>query len=160
MQNSIYLSLGSNLGNREERLHQAISKLATLGDVTRVSSFYETEPVEKTDQPWFINCVVELKTEHETKRLMDEILEIEKTMGRTRSHDKGPRNIDIDILLAGDAVITKPGLVIPHPAMQKRRFILEPLFEIAPELYHPVLKRTIRELRDALPAGQAVRKVQ
>lgn len=147
------------MGNREDQLHQAIAKLAALGDVTRVSSFYETEPVEKTDQPWFINCVAELKTQKAPKELLDAILELEKTMGRRRTHDKGPRNVDIDILLAGDAVITEPGLVIPHPAMHQRRFVLEPLFEIAPELCHPVLKCTVRKLRDALPAGQIVRKI-
>ena len=141
------------------QLRQAIEKLSSLGAVARVSSFYETEPVERTGQPWFVNCAVELKTEKMPRQLIAAILKLEENMGRKRTQDKGPRNIDIDILLFGKSIIHTKGLIVPHPAMHQRRFVLEPLAEIAPDERHPVLKRTIRELRDALPAGQAVKKM-
>ncbi len=161
MQKSVYLSLGSNEGDRATNLRAAIRELAHLGEVTAVSSFYETEPVDYIPQPWFINCAVALKTDKMPKQLLAAVLKIERKLGRHRQHSpgKGPRPIDIDILLYGDAVIETPGLRIPHPAMHQRRFVLQPLAEIAPEVRHPVFQRTIRELRDGLPAGQAVRKV-
>ncbi len=158
MPNQVYLSLGSNLGDRSANLKTAIDRLGRLGKVAIVSSFYETEPVELTAQPWFLNCALQLDTEKTPKQLLSEILSIEQEMGRRRRHSKGPRNIDIDILLFGNSIIQVEGLTIPHPAMQQRRFVLEPLVEIAPEALHPVFKRTVRELRDALPAGQEVQR--
>lgn len=156
-----YLSLGSNLGDRAANLHLAISRLATLGKVIAVSAFYETEPVEVTSQPWFLNCAAALDTERSPQDLLAGVLQIEQEMGRRREVKKGPRTIDIDILLFGDAVINSPELDVPHPAMHQRRFVLEPLAEIAPAARHPVLKHTVRELRDALPEGeQAVRVVE
>lgn len=154
----VYLSLGSNLGDRSGNLQDAITRLSSLGEVLEVSSFYETEPVELLAQPWFLNCAVKLNTEKMPRQLLRGVLEIEKKMGRRRGQKKGPRNIDIDILLFGNSTVETHGLTIPHPAMHERRFVLEPLTEIAPEARHPGLKRTVRELRDALPAGQAVRK--
>lgn len=154
-----YLSLGSNVGDRAANLNAAISRLADLGAVVAVSSFYETEPVELTAQPWFLNCAVTLDTEKMPKQLLTGILDIEQGMGRRRVQTKGPRSIDIDILLFGSSIVETKGLTIPHPALHERRFVLEPLAEIAPELRHPVFKRTVREMRDALPAGQAVRRV-
>jgi 2-amino-4-hydroxy-6-hydroxymethyldihydropteridine diphosphokinase len=139
-------------------LNDAISRLHTLGRVLQVSSLYETEPVEFTAQPWFLNCAVELDTEQTPQQLMAAILEVEQQMGRMRTQKKGPRSIDIDILLFGNSTVDTKGLTIPHPGLQERRFVLEPLAEIAPGVRHPPLKRTIRELRDALPPGQAVRK--
>jgi 2-amino-4-hydroxy-6-hydroxymethyldihydropteridine diphosphokinase len=123
-----------------------------------VSSLYETEPVEFTAQPWFLNCAIELDTEKSPQQLIEAILEIEQQMGRTRTQKKGPRSIDIDILLFGNSTIDTKGLSIPHPGLPERRFVLEPLAEIASSVRHPALKRTIRELRDALPPGQTVRK--
>ena len=154
----VYLSLGSNLGDRAENLRAAIDRLQNLGQVRAVSSFYETEPVELAAQPWFLNCVVELDTEKMPKQLLSGVIEIEREMGRQRLQNKGPRKIDVDILLFGSSVMDTKELTIPHPAMHERRFVLEPLAEIAPEVRHPVFKRTMRELRDALPPGQDVRK--
>jgi 2-amino-4-hydroxy-6-hydroxymethyldihydropteridine diphosphokinase len=154
-----YLSLGSNVGDRAANLKAAIARLAGLGAVVAVSSFYETEPVELAAQPWFLNCAVALDTEKMPKQLLAGIFEIEQGMGRRRVQTKGPRSIDIDILLFGSSIVDTKGLTIPHPALHERRFVLEPLAEIAPEVRHPVFKRTVREMRDALPPGQAVRKI-
>jgi 2-amino-4-hydroxy-6-hydroxymethyldihydropteridine diphosphokinase len=155
-----YLSLGSNLGNREGKLQEAARQLQALGRVAAVSSFYETEPVEFTEQPWFLNCAVALETALKPQELMTAILGIEKAMGRQRVQKKGPRVIDIDILLFRDVALDSAEVTIPHPAMHERRFVLEPLAEIAPEARHPVLNKTIRELRDALPSGAEVRKLK
>ncbi len=155
-----YLSLGSNLGDREAHLRDAISRLATVGQVAAVSSFYEAEPVEVTNQPWFLNCAVALQTNRTPQQLMQALLEIERQMGRQRTHGKGPRTIDIDILLFGDTVVDSTEVTLPHPALQRRRFVLEPLAEIAPRALHPVLNKTARELLADLPAGQEVRKLQ
>jgi len=157
-----YLSLGSNVGDRDKHLRDAIARLETAGRIAAVSSFYETEPVEFTGQAWFLNCAVALATDKTPKELLAALLVIEQEMGRRRSHHsrKGPRTIDLDILLFGDSVVESPELTIPHPAMHQRRFVLEPLAEIAPEVKHPVFKQTVRELLQALPAGQTVRKVQ
>jgi len=153
-----YLSLGSNVGDRENHLRDAISRLEKQGRIISVSSLYETEPVEFTDQGWFLNCAVALETTDSPQKLMEELLHIEQEMGRQRTQKKGPRIIDIDILLFDETVLDSEVVTIPHPAMQQRRFVLEPLAEIAPEAWHPVLKKTIRELLDALPPGQIVRK--
>jgi 2-amino-4-hydroxy-6-hydroxymethyldihydropteridine diphosphokinase len=155
-----YLSLGSNVGDRAQQLRDAQARLSAAGRVVATSSLYETEPVEFTDQPWFLNCAVALETEKDPQELMATILGIEKEMGRRRVQKKGPRSIDIDILLFGDAVIDSPELTLPHPAMHQRRFVLEPLAEIASEVQHPLLKKTIRELLAALPDGQSVRRIQ
>jgi 2-amino-4-hydroxy-6-hydroxymethyldihydropteridine diphosphokinase len=138
MSDIAYLSLGSNIGDREKHLRDAISRLAEPGHVSAVSSFYETEPVE----------------------LMAEILDIEQQLGRRRVQEKGPRTIDIDILLFGDSIVDRPKLTIPHPAMAARRFVLEPLAEIAPDTQHPVLRKTVRRLLNELPAGQVVRRIE
>src|SRR5437660_1163325 len=112
-----YLSFGSNLGNREQNLQKAIRRASALGRVVAVSSFYETEPVEFTDQPWFLNCVIALEATVQPAPLMAELLRIEHEMGRQRVLKKGPRSIDIDILLFADVVVNTPELTIPHPAM-------------------------------------------
>jgi 2-amino-4-hydroxy-6-hydroxymethyldihydropteridine diphosphokinase len=158
MRNQVYLSLGSNVGDRAANLKMAVDRLGRIGKVVAVSSFYETEPVEVTAQPWFLNCALLMETERMPGQLLSEILGLEQEMGRQRGQSKGPRNIDIDILLFGDSIIEDERLSIPHPAMQQRRFVLEPLAEIAPEAMHPVLQRTVRELSDALPPGQEVKR--
>ena len=159
MHKIVYLSLGSNLGDRAANLETAIAQLDSFGKVEAVSSFYETEPVELTAQPWFLNCAVKLDTEKMPRQLIAGILALERGMGRKRKQKNGPRIIDIDILLFGSSIIDLPSLTVPHPKMHERRFVLEPLVEIAGDARHPVLKRTVRELRDALPPGQAVKKL-
>ena len=156
----VYISLGSNVGDRAASLRAAIERLKEAGEERRVSGFYETEPVELLDQPWFLNCVVALETSESAQELLRRVLVIEQEMGRTRLRDKGPRSIDIDILLYGQEVVEERGLKIPHPSMQERRFVLEPLAEVAPEAVHPKLKKTVRELLAALPAGQVVRRLE
>ena len=159
MHKMVYLSLGSNLGDRSGNLQGALARLEALGKVVAVSSLYETEPVDLAAQPWFLNCAVKLDTEKMPKQLLGNILELEQEMGRRRNLQKGPRTIDVDILLFGTSIVETLGLTIPHPALHQRRFVLEPLAEIAPEVRHPVFKRTMRELRDALPPGQTVKKL-
>lgn len=156
MPNLTYLSLGSNLGDRESHLREAIGRLHSVGQVQRVSSLYQTQPVEFTDQPWFLNCAISLETTSTPVQLMQQLLEIEKAMGRQRVQKKGPRIIDIDILLFGDEVVNTPEVTIPHPGMPYRRFVLEPLAEIAPEVRHPRLQKSVRDLLQELPPGQNV----
>jgi 2-amino-4-hydroxy-6-hydroxymethyldihydropteridine diphosphokinase len=163
----VYLSLGSNVGDRRANLEAAIERLGALGEVKAVSSFYDTDPVEYTNQPDFLNCAVELETEKMPRQFLAATQVIEHDLGRRRSgatsgpRVKGPRTLDIDILIFGRALVNTAALTIPHPAMHERRFVLEPLAEIAPELRHPVSKKTMRELLHALPAGgPGVRKLK
>lgn len=157
MTRTAYLSLGSNLGDREANLRAAIEGLEALGEIVAVSSIYETEPVD-TDvpQPQFLNGIVALYTNWLPERLLSGVLAIEASLGRRREQQKGPRTVDIDIVLFNGLIIDARRLTIPHPAMHRRRFVLEPLAEIAPELRHPVLKRTVAELLASLPADQGV----
>lgn len=160
MKKTVYLSLGSNLGDRAANLRTAIQNLQELGQVTTTSSFYETEPVDVKEQPWFLNCAVKLETELMPKQLLKAVLALEERMGRRRKQAKGPRTIDIDILLFGNSIIESKELVVPHPRMHERRFVLEPMAEIAGDVRHPGLKKSMRELRDAIADGAAVKRVK
>lgn len=154
-----YFSLGSNLGDRAANLREAIALLDEAGPARAVSAFYETQPVDVPGQPWFLNCVLAIETGKSPRELLNLALSIEKAMGRLRTRDKGPRKIDIDIVLFGDRIVDEPGLKIPHPSMHLRRFVLEPLAEIAPEVRHPILEKTVRDLMAPLPPGEAVRRL-
>lgn len=154
-----YLGLGSNLGDRKATLEAALRRLDESGGVRVVkrSSIYETEPIGYADQPWFYNLAVEIETELDPEELLTFTKQVEQELNRTREIHWGPRTIDIDILLYDDVVATGNRLRLPHPEMVRRRFVLEPLVEIAPELTLP----DGRPIADLLPsvAAQEVRKV-
>lgn len=155
----IFLSLGSNVGDRETALRAAVNTFAGCGcRITRSSAVYETEPVDYVDQPLFLNCVVEIETTLAPLELLRRMQEIEAACGRVRTVPKGPRTLDIDILLYGDLVIRTAELTIPHPAMLQRRFVLEPLAELVPNMVIPGINLTVAAALACLPATPAVRR--
>lgn len=156
---TIYLSLGSNVGDREHNLRTAIDRLSAPDlHVLRTSPIYETEPVDYTAQRWFLNLVVEAETSLFPKLLLSRTARVEHELGRVRAVAKGPRTIDIDILLYGRAVVQTATLEVPHPRMAERRFVLAPLADLVPNLRHPVTHKTVREMLDAAPV-QKVRVI-
>jgi len=156
-----FIGIGSNLGDRAFNIRQAIRIMAESWkiDVVSVSSLYETEPVGVRDQPDFLNCVIKVETELTPRELLKTLKGIEARMGRRPGPRWGPRRIDLDILFYGDLTLNEDDLIIPHPRAHERLFALMPLFEIAPDLMHPVLGRSIRELIEDLKGekGQGVR---
>jgi 2-amino-4-hydroxy-6-hydroxymethyldihydropteridine diphosphokinase len=144
---TVYLSLGSNVGDRLANLRTAVDALAPAGVVVKkVSSVYETEPVDYLDQPWFLNCVVDAETSLDPFGLLHALRAIEVQMGSKKQIPKGPRLIDLDILLYDSETVTTPELQIPHPRMLLRRFVLAPLAEIAPQLTHPSWHASVNDL--------------
>ena len=147
-----YIALGANLpspaGSPSQTLDAAIARLSELGHITSQSPYYITEPVGFADQPSFLNAAVALETTLDPQSLLDHLLQIERSLGRDRTHiiPNGPRTLDLDILLYGGQIIHSPGLVIPHPRMAERAFVLTPLAAIAPNTIHPVLLRTMSQL--------------
>jgi 2-amino-4-hydroxy-6-hydroxymethyldihydropteridine diphosphokinase len=156
----VYLSLGSNVGDRMTNLNTAIAALSASGvQVQRVSSIYETEPVDYLDQAWFLNCVVAGKTELPALELLRALRGIETDMGSKKLIAKGPRLIDIDVLLYGQKTFDSLELQVPHPRMTRRRFVLAPLAEIAPGLRHPSWPGAVRELLAATSDDRQVRRM-
>jgi 2-amino-4-hydroxy-6-hydroxymethyldihydropteridine diphosphokinase len=166
----VWISLGSNLGDRLAHLQRAVAALRLLAPVAALSDVYETEPVGYTEQPLFLNAVLGLQLHHTAQspdaplHLLDSLLAIERAFGRFRSATdsvaKGPRVLDLDILLYGSRVLETPAITIPHPEMHRRRFVLEPLAQVAPEVEHPILRRSALQLLQELPAdGPTVRRL-
>jgi 2-amino-4-hydroxy-6-hydroxymethyldihydropteridine diphosphokinase len=159
-QTSAYIGLGSNLGDRAGNLLLGIRGMLNAGpEVTRLSQIYETEPVETFAQPSFLNMVVELQgnTLPPAEKVMARLLQVEHSLGRTRDMAKGPRIIDLDLLLYGNETIESQFLTLPHPRFHRRRFVLAPLAELAPHLIHPTLNKTIAELLEALDDNSEVK---
>jgi 2-amino-4-hydroxy-6-hydroxymethyldihydropteridine diphosphokinase len=156
----VYLSLGSNVGDREATLHSAIAALPQAGVcLKQLSSIYETEPVDYLDQPWFLNCVVKGETELAPQALLQVLRSIEAQLGNKKDFAKGPRKIDLDMLLYGNETIVTPDLQVPHPRMLQRRFVLTPLAEIAPNLQHPSWPATAAALLDGLTDTSQARRL-
>lgn len=154
-----YLALGTNLGDRFHFLSKAIDSLEKRGiEVLAQSPVYETEAVGYTDQPDFLNMVVRVRTDLPPASLLREMLDIEQENGRVRDEKWGPRTLDLDILFYGKLVIKNSDLIVPHPLMQERAFVLLPLRDVAPDLVHPVLQLTIRELAEQVPGKGGVRR--
>lgn len=143
----IYLALGSNRGDRMANLRKASEELDRIGvKVRRASSYYKTEPVDFTPQAWFLNCVIEAETGLMPMQLLKAVKSVERLLGRRPGVPKGPRPIDIDILLYENVVVRSSALTIPHARMNERRFVLVPLRELAPAARHPVTRRTVNEM--------------
>ena len=152
----VFLSLGSNIGEREEHIRKTLILLANMCTVRRTSLLYLTEPVGCTEQDWFLNCVVEVETDVDSKKLLSSIKSIERKLGRKKTVKNGPRIIDIDILFYGDCVVNTKNLIIPHPLLQERLFVLQPMMDLNPSFVHPVLKKTIQELYVHRPWAEMV----
>jgi 2-amino-4-hydroxy-6-hydroxymethyldihydropteridine diphosphokinase len=157
----VYIGLGSNLGDRIGWLGAAAEALERAGiPVLQRSSFYRTEPVEVFDQEEFINQVLGCSSAFAAPRILEACLQIERSLGRVRTREKGPRTVDLDLLLQGDTVLKAAGIEVPHPRMHLRAFVLVPLVEIAPEVRHPVLGLTARELLARCPDRSRVERVE
>jgi 2-amino-4-hydroxy-6-hydroxymethyldihydropteridine diphosphokinase len=152
----VWLGLGSNLGDKRANIQRALDWIAGSCRLTDVSSLYKTEPVGFKDQDWFLNCAAKIVTEQRPWPLLETLQSIEQQLGRTERIKNGPRTIDLDILLYDGLVVDENGLMIPHPRMQERLFVLAPLREIAPSLFYPVLGKTIEELAGALRSREHV----
>jgi 2-amino-4-hydroxy-6-hydroxymethyldihydropteridine diphosphokinase len=149
---TVYLGLGSNIGDRKRNLQRALEQIEAPDlHIVRVSPVYETEPVDYTQQPWFLNQVAEAETELFPMQLLARIGRVERALGRVRGVPKGPRTIDVDILFFGRSVVRTAILEIPHPRIAERRFVLMPLADLSPDLRHPVARKTVAEMLDAAP---------
>lgn len=157
MSNGIFLGIGSNLGDRPQNL-EGVKRLLSI-QILASSSIYESEPVGYLNQPWFLNAVIQVEEGLSVRELLNRAQQVEKMLGRKRDIPKGPRTIDIDILFYNDLVLNEPDLIIPHPAIPERKFVLQPMDEVAPQFEHPVLHKTIHQLLDECPDHSIVRKL-
>lgn len=157
---TIFLGLGSNLGDRRANLRGAVALLQERFTQQQVSSLYETEPVGYLEQPTFLNAVWQGQAEADAETVYAWVKEIESKLGRTPTFPNGPRNIDIDLLLYNDLILTTPQLMVPHPRMGERAFVLEPLCEVAPNVVHPVLQHRVGELLKRVAGREGVRKIE
>jgi len=157
--NNVYLSIGSNLGNRIINCKKSLREISRISIITSISSLYETEPIGNSNQPRFINLAVSINTRLPSPLLLEMIKKIETNIGRFKNEKWGPRIIDIDIIFYNNICINQSSLVIPHPSAHSRRFVMEPINEIAPNLIHPVLKRDITTLLKRVKQKQFIRKV-
>ncbi|WP_259067437.1 2-amino-4-hydroxy-6-hydroxymethyldihydropteridine diphosphokinase [Mucilaginibacter sp. X4EP1] len=156
----VFLLLGSNLGDRQLYLNEAIEHISnSIAPITKISSVYETASWGKTDLPDYLNQVIVLKTDVPALEVLTQILNIENILGRRREEKWGSRTIDIDILFYGQSVINEPNLQVPHPELHNRRFTLEPLAEIAPQFVHPVLNKNILQIKNELKDSLIVKKL-
>jgi 2-amino-4-hydroxy-6-hydroxymethyldihydropteridine diphosphokinase len=155
----VYIGIGSNVGDKPFNCRYAIGKVGQLPGchVTACSSIFKTEPEGVAEQDWYANCVVQVKVHQRPSKLLNGLLGIESDMGRIRKKRWGPRIIDLDLLLFGYDIIESDSLIIPHPLLHKRRFVLGPMAQLAPDLMHPVLKLTITQLLNRLPEGPLVK---
>ena len=156
----VYLSLGSNIGNRKANIQEAVRLLSQCSQIEfkKCSSFYETSPVGIEKQPWFMNCAIEIETDIKPLNLLKIIKDIELSMGRKNSFVWGPRKIDIDIIFFKDIVLNERFLKIPHSQAHKRAFVIVPLAEIAEDFTHPVLEKSVKQLLKEMPEEQVIRK--
>ena len=157
-----YIGIGSNLGDKPGNCRRAIEALGSnpRNLLVRCSPLYHTEPVGKTDQDWFVNGVVSLETSMDPRELLEFLLSIERKMGRVREEKWGPRRIDLDILFCGDQILNETDLQVPHPRLHERRFVLIPLQDVAPDLVHPVLGKTVSRILAELDTRERVIPLQ
>ena len=157
-----YIGIGSNLGTSEKNCIEAIEKIYRTKDIKIISrsSFYQTEPIGEVQQDWFVNSAIKIKTNLSPTHLLSALLNIESVMGRTREEKWGPRLIDLDLLFYGNLILGKKDLTLPHPEIQKRKFVLIPMSEIAENLVHPTLKKTIKILLQESSDETVVKKLK
>ena len=156
----VFVALGSNLGDRPVNLAQALSAMEEFAKVVRRSPVYETAPMYMTEQPRFLNMVVQIQTDHEPRQLLTLLKEAETRLGRESGARYGPRIIDLDIVLYDDQVVDQPNLKIPHPGLTERAYVLRPLCDIAPHIVHPVLGQTMQKLLSYLPEDADVQRFE
>lgn len=147
----VFLGLGSNIGDKEKNIHDALSRLSDFCTIKKISHFYLTEPVGDVKQDWFLNCCAEIETKLDPEDLLTHLKAIEQKLGRTKTVKNGPRCIDIDILFYENEIIKTKDLLIPHPRIQERLFVLRPLLDLDPEFIHPVKKISIQEMYQSRP---------